>query len=63
MKKRSENILQEPQADYAKAESDLLLQGLERNYTERFLMMTNLMKRSIMLSKASIKHKPSPSSK
>ncbi|MFM6975944.1 MAG: hypothetical protein ACKOW2_03745 [Sphingobacteriaceae bacterium] len=62
MKKQFNNILQEPEVDYAKAEQDLLQAGLERTYTERFLMMTKLMKRNIMFSKASIKHKPFPAS-
>lgn len=56
-------MLEEPLADYEKAELDLLQEGLKRSYTERFLMMTNLMKRNIMFSKAVIKHKPFPSSK
>ncbi len=63
MKKNPKNILQEPMPDYEKAELDLLQEGLNRSYTERFLMMTNLMKRNIMLNKAIIKHKPFPGTK
>lgn len=44
MKKSQENIVQKPAADYAKAETDLLRDALKLNYTERFLMMTKLMK-------------------
>ncbi|MGB4773780.1 MAG: hypothetical protein WBP45_01290 [Daejeonella sp.] len=62
MKKQQKNILEEPLANYEKAELDLLKEGLKRSYTERFLMMANLMKRNIMFRKASIQHKPfSPS--
>lgn len=59
MQKEQKNTVQDPLADYEKAENDLLLAGLKRTPTERFLMMTNLMKRNIMFSKAIIKHKSS----
>ncbi len=63
MEKQQKNILKEPTPNYEKAEDDLLKNGLNRSYTERFLMMTTLMKRNIMFSKAIIKHKPLSSSK
>lgn len=54
------NILQEPDAAYEKAEMDLLRAGLNRSYTERFEMMTKLMKMNLMFKKAKITHKPYP---
>lgn len=48
--------------DYDKAEADLLKAALKRSYTERFHIMTNLMKRNLMFRKSEIKHKPFPSS-
>ncbi len=53
----NKNIIQEPQPHYEKAEMDLLRAALKWSYTERFLIMTTLMKRNIMLQKAKIKHK------
>ena len=58
MKKEAKNILQEPVADYEKAEIDLLKHALSRSYTERFHMMTTLMKMNNMFRKAVIKQKP-----
>ena len=58
MADEKKHILQEPQPDYEKAEMDLLRDALRRSYTERFQMMTLLMKRSQMFKKAKIKHKP-----
>jgi len=57
MKKLQKNIMQEPSADYDKAETDLLKAALKRSYTERFHVMTQLMKMNLLLRKASIKHK------
>ncbi|MHB1179323.1 MAG: hypothetical protein ACYCZO_13440 [Daejeonella sp.] len=62
MKKQQHNILQEPSADYEKAETDLLKAALKRSYTERFHVMTKLMKMNLMLRQASIKHKSLPAS-
>jgi hypothetical protein len=62
MKNEEKNILHEPAADYEKAEMDLLRNALKRSYTERFHMMTNLMKMDRMFRKAVIKHKPFPAS-
>ena len=52
------NFLQEPDAFYEKAETDQLRAGLMRSYKERFLVMTSLMKQSIMFRKAKISHQP-----
>lgn len=46
-------------ADYEKAELDLLRAALKRSYTERFLVMTNLMKMNEMFKRAKIVRKPS----
>jgi len=62
MEKRKENISEEPSADYEKAEMDLLKSALKRSHTERFHMMTKLMKMNQMFRQATIKHKPIPSS-
>jgi hypothetical protein len=45
-------------ADYEKAEMDLLRDGIRRTHKERFLVMTKLMKMGIMLKKAKIIHTP-----
>jgi hypothetical protein len=45
-------------ADYEKAELDQLRAALKRSYTERFLVMTSLMKMSKMFRKAKITHAP-----
>lgn len=55
------NIVQEPQADYEKAEMDLLRAALKRSHFERFKMMTTLMKMNTMFRRAKITHKPFPS--
>lgn len=52
------NFLQEPDSFYQKAEMDQLKKALKSSYKERFLVMTRLMKLNIMLSKATISHKP-----
>lgn len=57
------NFLREPEAFYEKAETDQLKEALKLSYTERFLVMTRLMKRGFMLSKAKIIHNNSPLSK
>lgn len=58
MEKENKNILQEPIADYEKAEMDLLRNAPKHTYTERFLIMTRLMKMDMMFRKAKITHKP-----
>ncbi|RPD48214.1 hypothetical protein [Paracnuella aquatica] len=59
MKKLDNNAIpQEPQPDFQKAELDLLRTALKRSYTERFLVMTTLMKRSLMLKNATVFHQP-----
>jgi hypothetical protein len=45
-------------ADYEKAEMDSLRNALKRTYTERFLMMTTLMKMNSMFKKAKIIRTP-----
>ena len=52
------NILNEPTADYEKAEMNLLREALNRSYTERFLMATRLYKIQATLNRAKITHKP-----
>ncbi|MBO9593875.1 MAG: hypothetical protein J7599_13290 [Niabella sp.] len=53
-------LLQEPLPDYEKAEMDLLRIALKRNYKERFLVMTSLMKDNQMMKKAKITYKQFP---
>lgn len=55
LKKFSEK---EVDAFYEKAEMDLLRDALKKTDTERFLMMTKLMKMNIMLKNAKVTHKP-----
>ena len=58
MKNENKNIFIEPSADYEKAEMDSLKLAISRSYTERFLIMTRLMKMDMMFRKAKITHKP-----
>lgn len=58
MENKKINIVAEPTADYEKAEMDLLKLALTRSYTERFLIMTRLMKMDMMFRNAKITHKP-----
>ena len=58
MENEDKNILQEPQADYEKAEMDLLRDALKRTHKERFLMATTLYKVQLTLNRAKITHKP-----
>lgn len=46
-----DTILNEPAADYEKAETDLLKDALNRSYTERFLMTTRLYKIQLTLAR------------
>lgn len=50
-------MIREPEADYEKAELDLLRAALKRSYKERFLVMTSLMKDSAIMKKAKITYK------
>lgn len=59
MDEKNKNILREPEPDYEKAEMDLLRDALKRTHTERFLVMTTLMKRGRMLKNAKITQKTS----
>jgi hypothetical protein len=52
------NQVNEPQADYEKAELDLLREGIKRSYTQRFETMMQLIKVGIMMKNAKIIHKP-----
>ncbi|WP_147387905.1 hypothetical protein [Pelobium manganitolerans] len=53
-KKEKLNIVAEPKADFEKAELDLLRSAMKHSYTERFLMMTTLMKMDKMFRMAKI---------
>ena len=55
--KRKEKIVEEPLANYKKAEEDLLHKALSSSYTERFHTMARLMKMNIMLKSAKVVHK------
>lgn len=55
--KSKTNIVEEPLADYKKAEEDLLRKALSSSFTERFHNMTRLMKMNIILKSAKIVHK------
>jgi len=55
--KKDIHIVEEPIADYKKAEEDLLKKGLSSTYTERFHTMARLMKLNIILKSAKITHK------
>ncbi len=52
------NQVNEPQADYEKAELDLLRDGINRTCTQRFETMMQLIKVGIMIKNAKIIHKP-----
>lgn len=47
-------IVEEADANYEKAETDLLKEALKRTPAERYYMMTKLMKIGIMLKQARI---------
>jgi len=49
---------EELQPDFEKAETDLLRTAIKRTDTERFQIMTNLMKMCLLFRKAKITHKP-----
>lgn len=53
-----DNILNEPVADYEKAEINLLKDSLNRSNTEKFLMTARLYKIQLTLARAKISHKP-----
>ncbi|KHJ37800.1 hypothetical protein PBAC_19600 [Pedobacter glucosidilyticus] len=44
--------------DFEKAELDLLRNALKKSYTERFFIMTSLMKLDSMFRNAKITHQP-----
>ena len=49
---------EELQPDFEKAETDLLRTAIKRTDTERFQIMTNLMKMHLLFRKTKITHKP-----
>ena len=51
-------LVSESEANYQRAEMDLLKDSLSRTYTERFLFATRLYKIQQTLNKAKITHKP-----
>lgn len=61
MTEENKNIASEPEPDYEKAEMDLLRDALKRSYSERFKMMTTLMKIGFMMKRAKIVQKDIPS--
>ena len=54
----TQNVLQEHQPDYEKAELDLLKDALKRTYKERFLFATRLFKIQQTFKRAKITHHP-----
>lgn len=56
MSESKKNIVQEPQANYEKAEMDLLREALKRSYKERFLFATRLYKIQQTMQKATTTH-------
>lgn len=52
----------EPDSNFEKAEMDSLRRVLKTSYTERFFVMTRLMKMDMMLRNAKITHQPFPKS-
>ena len=55
---QGDNRVNEPSADYEKAEMDLLRDALNRTYTDRFLFTTRLYKIQETFKRAKITHKP-----
>lgn len=55
--KNDKHLVEEPTADYHKAEKDLLKKALASSYTDRFHAMTRLMKLNIILRSAKVVHK------
>lgn len=53
----------EPEADYEKAELDLIRNALKRSHSERFDIMMSLIKTSIMLKNAKVTHQSDSISK
>ena len=49
-----EKFCKDPDSFYQKEEENRLKENLKRSYTERFMIMTRLMKIGMMLSKAKI---------
>ncbi len=62
MEDKFKNIVAEPAVDYEKAEMASLRLALTRSYTERFFIMTRLMKMDMMLRNATVTHQQFESS-
>lgn len=60
---KNKNILQEPDSSYEQAEINLLRDGMNRSYKERFLFFTQLYKTQQTLQKAKITHRNAADSK
>lgn len=60
---KNKNILQEPDSSYEQAEINLLRDGMNRSYKERFLFLTQLYKTQQTLQKAKITHRNAADSK
>nr|WP_294898344.1 hypothetical protein [uncultured Pedobacter sp.] len=58
MDEKEKNGVCEPSVDHQKAEDDSLRLALTRSYTERFFIMTRLMKMDMMFRNAKITHQP-----
>jgi hypothetical protein len=59
MSNKDKNIVQESDAAYEKAETDLLREALKRTHKERFLVLTQFYKVQQTLQKAKITHRNS----
>ena len=59
MSEKEKNIASEPQADYEKAEIDLLRDALKRSYKERVLFLSKLIAVQNIMQRAKITHQPS----
>lgn len=53
---KSKKMIKQPTADFEKSEIDLLKNALKKSYTERFFIMTSLMKLDSMFRNAKITH-------
>ena len=60
MSSEKKHLSNEPEADYEKAEFDLLREGLKRTHKERFLFLMRLVKIQNTMNKAKITYQPFP---
>ncbi|WP_304062989.1 hypothetical protein [Pedobacter glucosidilyticus] len=56
MEQKEKDIDRNSTSDFEKAELDLLRNALKKSYTERFFVMTSLMKLDSMFRNAKISH-------